>query len=134
MTTNSKKKNALDMITGKGAERKEGAQSAPQLTPEKEEEYRTLQAEARNRHRGRPQKWEKDERGNSIRGDGYKRTSMIVNVELWAKMKEIAFRSGATEKEVLEQAISLAVKRYEDKNGVVIPNPAAYTAKKDIFK
>lgn len=108
--------------------------TAPQLTPEQEEELRGLQAEARNRKRGRPLKWTKtDANGHTIREDGYKRTSMIVNVELNAKLKEIAFRSGVTEKEVLEQAMRLAIDKYEKKNGVVVPNPSAYKAKKDIF-
>lgn len=107
---------------------------APDLTPEQEEEMRTKQKEARNKHRGRPLKWsKKDENGHTIREDGYRRTSMIVNIELALKMKEIAFREGMTEKDVLEQAMRITIDIYEKKNGVVVPNPSAYTAKKDIF-
>lgn len=95
---------------------------APALSPEEVEELTKRQTEARNKKRGRPLKWSKtDANGHTIREDGYRRTSMIVNVELAAKMKEIAFREAMTEKEVLEQAMRLAVESYEKKYGVLVP-------------
>lgn len=110
---NIKKLDGLDFPPGK---------NAPSLTPEEIETLKEKQAEARNKHRGRPLKWSKtDANGHSIREDGYRRTSMIVNIELSLKMKEIAFREGMTEKEVLEQAMRLAVESYERKNGVLTP-------------
>ena len=104
-----------------------------QLTPEQEEEYRNAQAAARNEHRGRPRKLDRDENDNPVRADGYRRTSMIVNVALAAKLKEIAFRSGVSEKSALEAAMKLAIEKYEKKHGEVVPNPSAYGKLKPIF-
>lgn len=134
--SNEKQKVAFASLTGKkkveNTQIEERAEDR-QLTPEQENEYRTAQAAARNEHRGRPRKLERDEANNPIRDDGYRRTSMIVNIELAAKLKEIAFRSGVSEKSALEAAMKLAIEKYEEKHGEVIPNPSAYGKPKPIF-
>ena len=85
----------------------------------------------RNEKRGRPRKG-RDANGKSV--DGYDRTSLIVNVEKWAKIKEIAFRETLTMKEILELALDMVIDKYEKKHGVVIPNPENYKGNiKNIF-
>ena len=66
--------------------------------------------------RGRP-RTAHDERGK--RTDGYNRTSLIVNVEKWEKIKEIAFRETLTMKEITELALDMVIERYEQKNGTI---------------
>ena len=73
--------------------------------------------------RGRPRK-NTDERGN--RTDGYSRTSLIVNNEKYAKVKEIAFRESLTMKEIIEVVLDMAIERYEAKHGEIKPQPHNY--------
>lgn len=78
--------------------------------------------------RGRPRK---NLSVDGKRTDGYARTSVIMNEAKYAKVKEIAFRSTLTTKEVLEVALDLLIEKYEEKHGEVIPNPAAYKGDKN---
>lgn len=73
--------------------------------------------------RGRPRK---NIGANGKRTDGYARTSIIANEEKYAKIKEIAFRSTLTTKDILEAAMDMLIEKYEAKHGEVIPNPEAY--------
>lgn len=77
--------------------------------------------------RGRPRK-NTDPSGK--RTDGYSRTSLIVNDELWAKIKEVSFRETLTMKEIIDLALRLVIERYEAKHGTVDPKPER--PKKDI--
>lgn len=74
--------------------------------------------------RGRPRK-NTDPTGK--RTDGYSRTSLIVNDELWAKIKEVAFRETLTMKEIVDLALRMVVERYEAKHGTIEPQPQKYT-------
>ena len=67
--------------------------------------------------RGRPRK---ADHTNSI-ADGYDRTSIIIQKEKWAKIKEIAFIETLTMKEIVELALDIIIERYESKHGEVIP-------------
>lgn len=75
--------------------------------------------------RGRPRK--NDQLGRRM--DGYDRTSLIINVEKWEKIKEIALRETLTLKEIVEYALDLVIERYESSHGEVKPLPRE---KKDI--
>lgn len=75
--------------------------------------------------RGRPRK--NDQLGRRM--DGYERTSLIIPVEKWAKVKEIALRETLTLKEIEELALDMVIERYESKHGEVKPQPRE---KKDI--
>ena len=75
--------------------------------------------------RGRPRK--NDQLGRRM--DGYDRTSLIINKEKWAKIKEIAFIETLTMKEIVELALDLVIERYESKHGEIVPVP---NRKKDI--
>lgn len=77
--------------------------------------------------RGRPRK---NADRNGKRTDGYSRTSLIVNDELWAKIKEVAFLETLTMKEIVDLALRMVVERYEAKHGTIKPQPHRYT--KDI--
>ena len=66
--------------------------------------------------RGRPRK--NDQLGRRM--DGYDRTSLIIPVEKWAKVKEIAFRETLTLKEIIELALDIVIERYESKHGEVV--------------
>lgn len=74
--------------------------------------------------RGRPRK---NTDKNGKRTDGYSRTSLIVNDELWAKIKEVAFRETLTMKEIVDLALHMVVGRYEAKHGTIEPHPQKYT-------
>ena len=74
---------------------------------------------------GRPRK--NDQLGRRM--DGYDRTSLIINKEKWAKIKEIAFIETLTMKEIVELALDMVIERYESKHGEIIPVP---DRKKDI--
>ena len=74
--------------------------------------------------RGRPRK---NTDKNGKRTDGYSRTSLIVNDELWAKIKEVAFRETLTMKEIVDLALRMVVERYEAKHGTIEPKPEKYT-------
>ena len=76
--------------------------------------------------RGRPRK--NDQLGR--RTDGYERTSLIIPVDKWAKIKEIAFIETLTLKEIIELALDMVIDRYESKHGEVKPQPQR--PKKDI--
>lgn len=80
----------------------------------------------RMKDRGRPRK-NTDKEGR--RTDGYNRTSLIIPVAKWAKIKEIAFRETLTMKEITELALDLVIEKYEAKHGEVKPQPER---KKDI--
>ena len=54
--------------------------------------------------------------------DGYDRTSLIINMEKWAKIKEIALIETLTLKEIVDLALDLVIERYEAKHGTVKPN------------
>lgn len=73
--------------------------------------------------RGRPRKNIGTE---GKRTDGYIRTSIIANEEKYAKIKEIAFRSTLTTKDILEAAMDMLIQKYEAKHGEVIPDPEKY--------
>lgn len=76
--------------------------------------------------RGRPRK--NDQLGRRM--DGYDRTSLIINVEKWAKIKEIAFVETLTMKEIVELALDMVIERYESKHGEI--KPQRERPKKDI--
>lgn len=76
--------------------------------------------------RGRPRK--NDQLGRRM--DGYDRTSLIIPVDKWAKVKEIAFIETLTLKEIVELALDMVIERYESKHGEVKPQPQRQ--KKDI--
>lgn len=73
--------------------------------------------------RGRPRK-NTDATGK--RTDGYSRTSLILNDEKVAKIKEIAFRETLTMKEIFELGLDMIIERYEQKHGKVTPHPESY--------
>lgn len=75
--------------------------------------------------RGRPRK--NDQLGRRM--DGYNRTSLIIPVEKWEKVKEIALRETLTLKEIVELSLDMVIERYETKHGEVKPQPRE---KKDI--
>ena len=75
--------------------------------------------EKRKVGRGRPRK--NDQLGR--RTDGYDRTSLIIPVEKWAKVKEIAFIETLTLKEIVELALDMVIDKYESKHGEVTPQP-----------
>ena len=89
------------------------------------EELRERLRQKRLIGRGRPRK--NDQLGRRM--DGYDRTSLIINVEKWAKVKEIALRETLTLKEIVELALDMVIERYESKHGEIIPAPER---KKDI--
>lgn len=95
-----------------------------------DQELRTLLEERLNQKRkvgrGRPRKNDI----NGKRSDGYDRTSLIIPVNKWAKVKEIAFIETLTLKEIVELALDLVIERYESKHGEVTPQPER--TKKDI--
>lgn len=133
--TEQKPKNNIEVVATrvKTEEEKAETEAAPQLT---EEEVKTLeqqQKKARAAKSGRPRKWDRDQNGTPQRADGYRRTSMIVNIELAAKLKEIAFRESLTEKDVLEAAMRKAVESYEAKNGKVVPTDRDKLTTKGLF-
>ena len=67
------------------------------------------------------------------RSDGYDRTSLIINVAKWAKVKEIALRETVTLKEIMEAALDIIIERYEAKHGEIKPQPRTKKDIKDIF-
>ena len=79
--------------------------------------------------RGRPRK--NDQLGRRM--DGYDRTSLIINVEKWAKVKEIALRETLILKEIVELALDMVIDRYESKHGEVKPQPVRKRDINDIF-
>lgn len=79
--------------------------------------------------RGRPRK--NDQLGRRM--DGYDRTSLIINVEKWAKVKEIALRETLTLKEIVELSLDMVIDRYESKHGEVKPQPVRKRDINDIF-
>ncbi len=159
MSKTDKIKNALSGIVGSAQaettarqeEAAEGGSKAPEVNAEAEatpvmvQEPTTAQDEAdlintiederlrealrkkRMDGRGRPRK-NTDPTGK--RTDGYSRTSLIVRDELWAKIKEVAFRETLTMKEIVDLALHMVVDRYEAKHGTIKPQPQNYT--KDI--
>ncbi len=94
-----------------------------------DEQLRAALRAKRMEGRGRPRK---NTDKNGKRTDGYSRTSVIVNEELWAKLKEVAFRETLTMKEILNLALSIVVERYEAKHGTIVPHPEKYDELKDI--
>lgn len=90
------------------------------------EELRLRLQQKRMIGRGRPRK--NDQLGRRM--DGYDRTSLIINKEKWAKIKEIAFKETFTMKEIVELALDMVIERYEAKHGEIIPQPER--GKKDI--
>ena len=90
-----------------------------------DEELRERLRQKRLIGRGRPRK--NDQLGRRM--DGYDRTSLIINKEKWAKIKEIAFVETLTMKEIVELALDMVIERYESKHGEIIPAPER---KKDI--
>lgn len=89
------------------------------------EELRERLRQKRLIGRGRPRK--NDQLGRRM--DGYDRTSLIINKEKWAKIKEIAFVETLTMKEIVELALDMVIDRYESKHGEIIP---VQDKKKDI--
>lgn len=81
------------------------------------EELRERLRQKRLIGRGRPRK--NDQLGRRM--DGYDRTSLIINKEKWAKIKEIAFIETLTMKEIVELALDMVIERYESKHGEIIP-------------
>lgn len=79
--------------------------------------------------RGRPRK-NHDKSGK--RTDGYSRTSLVLNNEKVAKIKEIAFIETLTMKEIFEYALDKVITEYESKHGKINPRPERY--KGDITK
>ncbi len=93
--------------------------------PDFKEELKERLRKKRLIGRGRPRK--NDQLGRRM--DGYDRTSLIINKEKWAKIKEIAIRETLTMKEIVELALDMVIERYENKHGKIIPE---HDRKKDI--
>lgn len=90
----------------------------------KELERRLLQKKMIGR--GRPRK--NDQLGR--RTDGYGRTSLIISLKKWAKIKEVANRETLTLKEIVELALDMVIERYERKHGEIKTQPERH--KRDI--
>lgn len=134
--TEQKPKNNIEVVATRVKTEEEQAATetaVPQLTEEEVKALEQQQKKARTAKSGRPRKWDRDQNGTPQRADGYRRTSMIVNVELGAKLKEIAFREGLTEKDVLEAAMRKAVESYEEKNGKIVPTDRDKLTAKGLF-
>lgn len=96
-----------------------------------DEELRAKLRAKRMEGRGRPRK---NHDKNGKRTDGYSRTSVIINEEKQAKIKEIAFRETLTMKEIFEYALDMVIEKYESTHGVVVPHPENYKGDiNDIF-
>lgn len=77
-------------------------------------ETQAILAEAREKKRpGRPRK-------EVVEDDGYFRTTIIAHKENYAKLKVVAMKLGRTFKDVLNDALSAALDKFEEKNGKII--------------
>lgn len=92
------------------------------------EEKETIRPEVVVRHHGRPRK---DEESTDI-GEQM-RTSLIVNRDIYDKIRMIAIREGLTVKEVVHYAFEHAVEAYEKKNGP-IDDKIQHKVRKELFK
>lgn len=57
------------------------------------------------------------------KGDGYGRTTLIINLAKWEKIKEISLRETMLLKDIMEQAMDIVIERYEAKHGEVKVQP-----------
>lgn len=94
-----------------------------------DEQLREALRAKRMEGRGRPRK---NTDASGKRTDGYSRTSLILNDEKVAKIKEIAFKETLTMKEIFEYALDKVIAEYEAQHGEVVPRPERY--KGDINK
>lgn len=64
----------------------------------------------------------------------YGRTSLIINLEKYEKLREVAFQKNLAIKDVLEVAMDMFIEKYESKNGPIKPKPQAHKGDvKNIF-
>ena len=98
-----------------------------EATPEEEdeliasiedEELKAALHRKRMQKRGRPRK---DAALRQKEEEIYTRSTWIMRRDLLAKLKEISFRETLTIKEIMEQIVSEAVAKYEERHGEVIP-------------
>lgn len=134
-------KGGLNALLGGGRDEAEQTSTAPEpttattketeapeeATPEEEdeliasiedEELKAALHRKRMQKRGRPRK---DAALRSKEEEVYTRSTWIMRRDLLAKLKEISFRETLTLKEIMEQIVSEAVAKYEDKHGEVKP-------------
>ena len=64
---------------------------------------------------------------------GYVAATISVNIGLYDKMKEIAFREGVTIKKIMEQAMKQTIGIYEKKNGEIHIKKLKHTDIASIF-
>lgn len=96
-----------------------------------DEQLREALRKKRSDGRGRPRK---DQPRGKDGSPLYSRTSLILNVEKQAKIKEIAFRETLTMKEIFELALDMVIERYESKHGEIVARPERYKGDiKNIF-
>lgn len=92
----------------------DGSRTASPIEEGLKPETQAILAEARERKRpGRPRK-------EVVEDDGYFRTTIIAHRENYEKLKVVAMKLGRTFKEVLNDALSAAVDKFEERNGEII--------------
>lgn len=92
----------------------EGAEIVPEKNPE-EDVIESMVTERRTFMTGRKPKGEREE----LARDTDMRTSVIVNKQQWAIVREIALRECMTIKDVVFAMFQLGISLYEQKNGKV---------------
>ena len=65
--------------------------------------------------------------------DGYSRTSLIIPLAQWEKIREIALLETLRLKDIVELAFDMVIERYESKHGEIKPQPRKERDIREIF-
>lgn len=110
----------------------DGQQKAAEPRMISEEEYAELEYQQNERRKFLTGRRAKDDPRSLITSDDM-RTSIIVDKKQYAIIKEIALRECVTIKDLINAIFQLAIDKYEEKNGQVMPRVFMNDASK-LFK
>ena len=92
-------------------------------------ELRAALRAKQSKHSGRPRK----DRSKEPPEERAERTTLMVNVQQWEKIKAISLRETLTLKEIVAFALAQVIERYEQKHGPISPEGTKPANINDIF-
>ena len=115
---NDMKKGLDDLLASPGKKQKPVSKPSKKITAD--EQFESIKIEHNPVHRGRPAKTEQPNGRDSLTTQ-FRRTSLMVNKELYKKISTIASINSLSVSEVINASLKLYITMYEKKHGEITP-------------
>lgn len=122
---NDMKKGLDDLLAAPGKKQKPVSKPSKEITAD--EQFESIKIEHNPVRRGRPAKTEQPNGRDSLTTQ-FRRTSLMVNKELYKKISTIASINSLSVSEVINASLKLYITMYENKHGEITPRESNISA------